>query len=67
MKKFLSVVLLGLSLTSLSFAETKVNKIECGEGVENKEVVNPSDTLPNNIGKIYCLSSIETDEAPTNI
>ncbi len=67
MKKLLKSTLLALSLFSFSFAGTEVNQIVCGGNVENREIVNPSDNLPNNLEKIYCLSAIKTDEAPTTI
>ena len=67
MKKLLKSTLLGLSLFGFAFAGTEVNQIVCGENVENREIVNPSDNLPNNLEKIYCLSAIKTDEAPTTI
>ncbi len=67
MKKFLALTVLGLSLFGSTFAGTEVNQIVCGENVENRDIVNPSDNLPNNLENIYCLSAIKTDEAPTTV
>ncbi len=69
MRKIFAISLLSLGLISVSFAETKVNEIVCGTGIEERNIQNPSDTfkVEGDITTIYCLSSISTDEAPTKV
>ena len=67
MKKLFKVSLITLSVFSFTFAGTEVKEVICGENVENREIVNPSDSFPSSVEKVYCLSKIKTDEAPTNV
>ncbi|RUM61491.1 MAG: DUF2914 domain-containing protein [Persephonella sp.] len=67
MKKIVQFALTSLIFSQIVLAGTEVNKIVCGENVENREVINPSDEFPNSLDRIYCLSSIKTDEAPTTV
>ena len=67
MKKIIKTSLLAFSIFNFAFAGTEVKEIVCGKGINNREILNPSDNFPSSVEKVYCLSKIKTDEAPTDV
>ncbi len=67
MQRILTFTMLMLLSTGVAMAETSINRIAVGTGIEEREPVEVNNLFHNDTERLYCFTEIATDQAPTSI